>query len=128
MSTPAIAAFPAQPTVEQRVVVGTPGVELRVRATYRERTASWYLDVFDVDGNDIARGRRLSSGWFPLEGLALTTTTPGLPRDIVWAVQGPSPYVRGDLGTRLHLFLLTEAELAAVPRASSGDGVTIEVV
>jgi len=125
-----IATFQENPQLTQNIVLGEGATarEIRLRMTYRERTASWYLDAYDIDDNPIIIGQRMSENWLPFEGYALTTKVPNLPEDIVFVAQGPSPYLREDLGDKLLLFAYTEDEIAAArEQATSGDAVTVVV-
>ena len=77
--------------------------------TFRARTSSWYIDVAASDGAPLAVGRRMSPGWGPLLGLNL----PGSPKGELWVEADRDPYEREDLGTRLKLFYIPEAEADA---------------
>lgn len=48
------------------VRLAVEGVALVLGLSWRERVRSWYLDVYDGDGDAIALGRRLVTGWSPL--------------------------------------------------------------
>ena len=67
------------------------GVALRVRVTWQERTRSWYLNVSKPDGTPIVRGRRVSSGRTPLEGLRVLHLIGDA--EILIPI-GPDPYTR----------------------------------
>lgn len=43
---------------------------LTLEFTWRARTKSWYLDIFEVNGNPLLLGRRLSAYWSPMYGYA----------------------------------------------------------
>lgn len=107
-----IAAFPDLPRHVQTVTLA--GRALRYRRTYRPRTRSWYVDIFDGDGNPILLGRRLAAGWSP---------TIGLPIDLggVLFVLGRDGYAREDLGGELREIFVTTDELPAAD--TSGDGI-----
>jgi len=124
-----LATFQEKPQHSQNVTIGESpnAIELRVRLTRRERTASWYIDMFDLDDVPIILGQRVSENWAPFEGYALTTKVPGLPEDIVFIVQGPSPYKREDLGDTLLIFAYTEDEIAAARAQPTGDAVIVTV-
>lgn len=119
-----IATFQEQPQFSQQVAVG--GLELRLRMTYRQRLASWYLDALDLDDAPIVVGRRLSPGFPPFYGLALETIAPpALPAGVIWYVMGPENYVREDLGDTLTLITIGLAELPAA--VATGDDVVVVV-
>lgn len=118
MAITALATFPAQPQFTEEVALGD--VRVRIQFTWRERMQAWYVDLFDVDENALIRGQRLSEGWIPLEGYAI----PGLDRETLIVVQGPSPYVREDLGARLMVLVVPKDEL---PVTADPDDVTISV-
>lgn len=119
-----IATFQEQPAFSLQTVVGL--VEMRLRITYRQRVAAWYVDAFDLDSNLIVAGRRLSPNFSPFLGLALETIDPpSLPEDVLWIVRGPSPYAREDLGDTLNLITLGLDELP--PPETGADAVTVTV-
>jgi hypothetical protein len=119
-----IATFQEQPQFSQQLVVG--GVEMRLRITYRQRLASWYVDALDLDDTRIATGRRLSPGFLPFLGLALETIDPpALPEDVIWYVVGPTDYAREDLGDTLGLIVFDLDEIPAA--ATEADQVTVTV-
>lgn len=68
------------------------GVYLVVQ-TYRERTDSWYLDLYDSAGTLLAGGRRLSPGRFPLHWFGLD-----IPGEFI--VGGTDEFTRYDLGVQ----------------------------
>jgi hypothetical protein len=124
-----VAVFPDLPQHVQTLTWGD--VQVRVRFTWRQRTASWYLDIFETAGvaeagvvgalgAPIVTGRRISSRWAPLLGLAPV----GLPlsREVFAVVDGAvrsEPYRRSDFGASteqgtLRLLLLDEAEISAI--------------
>jgi hypothetical protein len=47
-------------------IVRLDNAEYRLRFTWLERAASWYLDVELPDGTRLATGRRICTGWNPL--------------------------------------------------------------
>ena len=53
------------------------GVELVLVLTYRDRSASWYLDAYTVDDEPIVLGRRLAEGWLPWLGHGADHLPPG---------------------------------------------------
>jgi len=64
------------PSHRYRIQLG--GVSYVVRLTYRDRLASWYLDLYDVDEEPIALGRRLSPRFSPLLGIGVDRGPSGL--------------------------------------------------
>lgn len=92
-----------------RYTVPLDGALYEVRLTYRERTGSWYLDLWDPLGAPLLLGRRLSPNWSP-QGGVITDGPPGL-----LAVFGRDPYERDEI----ELWYFTEAELAAAKLAES---------
>jgi len=80
------------------------GRKFVLRLTYRDRTASWYLDLYDVDEVPIALGRRLSPGSSPLLGVGVDRGPAGM-----LYVVGTEPYPRDGL----RLIYIEAAELTA---------------
>lgn len=139
-----LAAFVDQPQHLQTITWGDAaagGVQVRVRLTWRERVAAWYLDLFEpagvaeagtasAVGPPIVLGRRVSPRFAPLLGLVLE----GLPspREAFAFVDAPirsDPYLRSDLGEVVRLLLLDDAEIAAALATLVPDPETaIEVV
>ena len=110
-------AFPDQPQDTQTITLGEGDSKLqfRVRFTWRVRTASWYMDIWKLDGTAIALGRRLSPGWGPLLGLSLD----GAPDGHLY-VSGPDEYRRDMLSQSLQVRFYTQAEVdAAAPTTST---------
>lgn len=87
---------------EHRYTIALDGVQYDLRLIYRERTASWYLDLWDPDGNALLLGKRLTPSWPVNTGI--TSGPPGL---IV--PTGQDPYDRYEL----ELWYFTAAELEA---------------
>jgi len=95
-----IAAFPDEP--QHLMTIAWGDRQVRVRLTWRNRTASWYLDVFELgDGEQtgaaLVRGRRVSPRWAPLAGLRVV----GLPQSpilVVDAAVRSDPFSRSELG------------------------------
>ena len=92
-----------------KYTVALDGVQYQVRLTYRDRTASWYLDLWDEQGAAIVLGRRLSPGWSP-QGFVTAAGPPGL-----LYVFGRDPYARDEL----ELLYFSQAELEALRPAES---------
>lgn len=87
---------------EHSYTIALDGVQYEFRLVYRDRTASWYLDVFDEDGAALMLGRRLSPSFTPNE------VVPELPPGVLF-VTGADPYARDEI----ELIYLTEAEVIA---------------
>jgi hypothetical protein len=68
-----LAVYPTLPQQSGRVVLG--GAEYLLTFTWRERPASWYVDVYDAAGAALLLGRRLAPQGAPWFGFAV----PGLP-------------------------------------------------
>ena len=83
------------------------GVTFTLAFAWRQRTASWYVDVLAADGSPILQGQRVSAS----SPLWPDPSAPGLPPGVV-VVVGPDTYLRGQLGTDLRLVYLTAAEVA----------------
>lgn len=99
-----------------RYQVALDGVVYEVRLTYRDRRTSWYLDLWDEQGNALLAGQRLSPNWSPQGGL-ITDGPPGL-----LVAFGRDPYARNEL----ELFYFTEAELVAA-RLQPADLLPVEL-
>ncbi len=97
------------------------GTDYRIGLTWRERTASWYLDLYDAEEAPLALGRRVSPGWSPLLGLSIEGGPDG-----VLMVRGPEPYMRDGLGAGLRIIFYPTSEFpAATP---SDDDPTVVLV
>ena len=95
---------PDQPQRTQTVTLGDR--QFRVRLTFRDRTSSWYFDLFAADETPLAIGRRLSPAWSPLAALVLVDGPDG-----VVLVDGPEPYARFDLGDTLKVLFVDDDEI-----------------
>ena len=98
---------PDQPERTQTVTLGDR--QFRVRLVFRDRTSSWYMDLFDAADVPMALGRRLSPSAFPTSGLQLV----GKP-DGALMVTGAEPYVRSDMGDTLVLQFIGADEVVVV--------------
>ena len=108
-----------QPADTQTVTIG--GVQYRARFTWRTRTASWYLDLWKLDGTALALGRRLSPGWGPLIGLSID----GAPDSWLY-LSGPDEYRRDHAGSSLQVRFYTQAEVdARAPTTSDVSSVVV---
>ncbi len=106
--------LPAYPEDPQHVISAEiEGVAYRLRYTWRDRTASWYLDVFDATGAALIAGRRLSPGAAPLGGI----TVEGGPGGLLY-VRGIDDFERADLGGDLAIALFDADELAGATVAT----------
>lgn len=109
------AVFDQLPQYTQTIVWGER--QVRFRLTWRERTGSWYIDIFELDDVTlVVAGRRVSALWVPLTGLALGDS---LARDrelYVIAGFGTDPFPRADLsqGGPVQLILILDDELPEV--------------
>jgi hypothetical protein len=110
-------AFPDAPA--HTITIDLDGAQYVVRYTWRERSASWYLDLSTVDGTALITGRRLSAGWVPTLGLVID----GLPSGVLF-VRGVDGYERDDLGTDLLVVHYTDDEIASAA-GDAADDVTI---
>lgn len=72
----AIPTFASLPQFIETITLG--GERFRLRFTWRERTAAWYLDVETQDGTKLASGRRLVAKGAPLGGLLIEGGPQGL--------------------------------------------------
>lgn len=115
-----IATFPAIARTIQTVTIGES--QYRLGLTWRERTASWYLDLAALDGTPLALGVRLSAGWAPLAGLLIEDG----PSGGMLYVRGLDGYARADLGDGLRLLWYTDAEIEAA-RAADDDAPIIVI-
>ena len=81
--------------------------KLTLRMTYRERTLSWYLDIYELNGTPLLLGRRLSANWIPMYGYAYLL---GLIEGVL-VVRGLEGYEQKDLGKTLILEYIPEQDL-----------------
>lgn len=101
--------------------------QIQIRTTFRERTGSWYMDLFELDGTPIVFGRRVSPSFIPLLGLGFEGES--LPRGQTLLVVGPDdPYLVGDLSDTLEALLLTDAEIEVLRGEPTGFTVTVQLV
>jgi hypothetical protein len=92
-----------------RYTVTLDGEQYEVRLVYRARTAAWYLDLADGDGEWLVRGRRLSPGSSPAAGVL------GLPGKL--GVFAADPYDRHEI----ELWYVTAEEIAVAEAAAAAD-------
>lgn len=105
--------FPSYPVFEYAVDIGDSSY--RFRFSWNERSHSWYFDLQDPDGNDIASGRRVSPDNGPLVGLLPVDA----PRDVYIYVQGIDPYEREHIGERVFVIIYDADELPDVSDPTS---------
>lgn len=99
--------------------------KLRLRMTYRERTASWYLDIYELNGTPLLLGRRLTPTWSPLYNNALI---PNLIDGYLY-VRGSEGYRQKDLGTdSLVLWYIPASDLLLFAPDTSDDLATTTIV
>lgn len=99
---------PDFPDAFQTVSLG--GTSYRIRSVWRERSRSWYLDVYLADGTGIALGRRVAASGILVRDLARTdaNATYG---GVLFAA-GKDRYAREDLGVEggINVYFATRAE------------------
>jgi hypothetical protein len=108
--------FYDQPQHRQSVVLD--GERWGIRLTYRERTRSWYMDLYDADDEPVALGRRLSGDWFAVVTVVAEGGPPG-----GFYVVGADPYERDGV----QLLYVTGDEIEAA-RDRAADASTLRVV
>lgn len=110
-----LSAYASRPSFIQTVTLS--GAKYRLRLSWNERTAGWYMGLRKLDGTGIIEGVRLSAGWCPLLGLSSADKPSGM-----FYVAGPKEYVRADLGVSLQLRYY---ELDELPSVASTLGVAV---
>ena len=113
MATSILPGYPTYP--QHRFVVTLGEVRLRLTLTWRARTVSWYADVHTAAGAELVLGRRLAAGWTPLGAVNLGDDHP----DGVLLCRGVEDYEQADLGTRLQLVFVPQADVDVVTAASA---------
>jgi len=101
-----IQGFPEVSSHTQAVVLSV--TKYRVRFTYRDRTASWYMDLRKLDGTAIALGRRLTPDWGPIIGFTIADEPEG-----ILIVSGTDGYAKADLGDTLNVLFVPDSEIPA---------------
>lgn len=83
----------------QLQTVALAGTIYRIRATYKNRLGSWYIDILRQDGTPVLTGRRVTPGW------ALNLAKhPELDIDGLLKVSNVAdPYPRDALGNELNI-------------------------
>ena len=113
-----VRSFPDLPQHTQTVTLGD--AQYRLRLTWRERPAAWYLDILALDDTLIVAGRRLSPQFSPTLGFVLESGPDGL-----LYVRGTfDPYPRQALGQTIDLFRFADSELTD-PDPPADDGVVV---
>ena len=110
---------PTRPADTQTVTIGE--TQYRMRLTFRARTASWYMDLSELDGTAIILGARVSPSWGPLFKIPRTAKPDG-----EFTVVGPDPYSR-EMFTQsgqLNLFFSLTSE---IPPAPAGPVLTVTI-
>ena len=109
----------AQPSNTQFIqTVELAGLQLRIRSTWNDRTASWYADILKLDDSPIWSGLRMTPGWSPNNALFSADAPDGQ-----FYVRGFDGYTQASFGDALKLIFYTTAELAT----ETDDGITVEV-
>lgn len=89
------------------------GREYRARFRWTDHLGEWRVELWTVDGAAVALDRRLTPG-----GLLLPDpTVEGAPEGVL-VVDGPEPYRREDLGSRLVIRHYSAEEWAAIEALS----------
>ena len=112
-----LSAYPTLPCFTQTVTLGA--AKYRVRLTWKERCAGWYIDLMKVDGTLIFAGLRVAAGWGPFLGLSSADAPTGR-----FLVSGPKEYQRADLGDALQIRYFDADEIEAV---ASSLGVSVDL-
>lgn len=113
-----VTVFPSQPSFRQSLTLG--GTQYSLRLTWRDRTSSWYADLWTADGAPVYLGQRLSAGW----AVGLGLGPEGKP-DGVLLVRGPPDFGRMDLGATAQLVFYPTDELPSATAADDAVTVTI---
>jgi hypothetical protein len=113
-----LTVHPTIPAERQTVTLG--GARYDLRLTWRDRTASWYADLWDATGAPIWLGQRVTPGW----GLGTGLVVAGEP-DGIFVVRGPSDFERLDLGAAVKIAFYPTSELPT--RTSTDYGLTITI-
>lgn len=110
---------PTKPDDTQTVTIGE--TQYRMRLTFRARTASWYVDLFELNGTPIIVGARVSPNWGPLFKIPRLAKPGG-----EFTVIGPDPYSREMFAPdgQLNLFFNFTSE---IPPAPPGTVLTVTI-
>jgi hypothetical protein len=85
------------PLPQQLQSVALGGKIYRLRATYRDRLGSWYMDLLEQDGTPVLLGRRVTPGW----ALNLAKHPENDIDGLLKVSNIPDPYSRDALGNEL---------------------------
>ena len=107
MAVSLVPGFPDLPSHRMRVTLGARTYGLRF--TFRARTASWYVDIYDADGEPLILGQRMSPRWSPLAGYNIDAAPDSDGQGVI--VIGPDPYDRAMLGDVLRLVHLDASDV-----------------
>jgi len=107
--------FPVFPAFTQDCQFGP--TKLRYDMTFRERTKSWYLDIYELNGEPVMLGRRLSPRWIASLGyLDLMEKLEG----VIYCM-GKDTYRQEDLGEMLTVWHFPEADFVFVTTEAGVD-------
>jgi hypothetical protein len=120
MATSILPGYPNLP--EHSYVVTLGEARYRVTLIWRERPASWYMDLHTQDGTELVLGKRLAPGWSPLAGADLGEHAP----DGLLYCRGPDNYSRMDLGDTLVLVYVPQEDIDAATTVEAS-ALTFEV-
>lgn len=71
--------IPTDPTIVSYVqTTDIDGTEYRVRLDWNERTASWYLSLYDADENPLLLGRKVLNRFSVLDGFSYKAVPQGV--------------------------------------------------
>ena len=113
--------FPILPQHIQTVVLDD---QFRVELTFRDRTSSWYMDIYELDGTPVLLGRRLSPSFSPTVGLVLEDG----PEGIIYVSGGFDPYTREALEENMKIIRFTVAELVAQDAVANPDDGSRDII
>lgn len=97
------------PSHPQSVALG--GVRYKVRATYKKRVGSWYIDLFTQSGTPVLLGRRVTPGW----AINLAHNPPNAPAGLLVVSVIDDPYRRDSLGHELTITFYLSSLLKTPP-------------
>ncbi len=95
------------------------GLQIRIRSTWNERTASWYADILKLDDTPIWSGLRMTPGWSPNNALVSDDAPAGF-----FYVRGFDGYSQADFGEALRLVFYEESE---IPEPDETSGIVVEI-
>jgi len=109
-----IRGFPRFPKHSQTVTLGSR--RYRIELTWRQRASSWYMSLFDSDGNPLALGRRLSARVAPIANVGFDVDV--APSGNLF-IRGADGYIRDALGDTLVIVNYEDDELPTPATAPS---------